>query len=36
MKLLKLALVSEKDLYEKPQTQQQQAISFLKKLSKGL
>ena len=36
IKLLKLAVVSKKDIYKKPQTQQQQAISFLKKLSKGL
>ena len=35
IKLLKLAVVSKKDVYEKPQIQQQ-AISFLKKLSKGL
>ena len=36
IKLLKLAVISKKDIYEKPQTQQQQAISLLKKLSKAL
>ena len=36
IKLLKLAIVSKKDIYKKPRTQQQQAISFLKILSKGL
>ena len=35
IKLLKLAVVSKKDVYEKPQIQQQ-AISFLKKLSEDL
>ena len=35
IKLLKLAVVSKKDVYEKPQIQQQ-AISIVKKLSKGL
>ena len=35
IKLLKLAVVSKKDVYEKPQIQQQ-AIRFLKKLSKSL
>ena len=36
IKLLKMAVVSKKDVYEKPQTQQQQAISFFRKISKGL
>ena len=36
IKLLKMAVVSKKDVYEKPQTQQQQAISFLRKISKSL
>ena len=35
IKLLKFVVVSKKDVYEKPQIQQQ-AISFLKKLSKRL
>ena len=35
IKLLKLAVVSKKDVYEKPQIQQQ-AISLLKKLSEDL
>ena len=36
IKLLKLAIISKKDIWEKRRTQQQQAISFLRKLSKGL
>ena len=36
MKLLKLAVLSRKDIYKKPQTQQQQGISFLKRLWKDL
>ena len=36
IKLLKLAAVSKKDIYEKPETQQQHAISFLKRLWKCL
>ena len=36
IKLLKLALVSEKKIYKKRQTEQQESISFLKRLWKCL